>query len=77
MDSISRYHISVSEDGLWNVIDTSSGGPAEVDLKGFIVLLYRLPEWEAKALSSWLNERSGYNRAGGSARPSRWPLKDP
>ncbi|PSJ56616.1 hypothetical protein [Pseudaminobacter soli (ex Li et al. 2025)] len=55
MDSISRYHITVTEDGLWNVLDSSTGGPVELNLDGNFVLLYRLPEGDAKALSKWLN----------------------
>lgn len=60
MDSISRYHISVTEDGRWNVIDTATGGPAEINFNGHSVLLYRLAEDEAKALSEWLNQKTGY-----------------
>jgi thiamine biosynthesis lipoprotein ApbE len=57
MDSICRYHVSVTEDGYWNVIDSKTGGPAELEVKGVVVLLYRMPEADAKALSKWLNRR--------------------
>jgi hypothetical protein len=55
MDSISRYHLSVREDGLWNVIDSATGGPAEVYAGGRFMLLFGLPEEDAQALSLLLN----------------------
>lgn len=56
MESISRYHISVREDGFWNVIDRDTGGPAEIEMDGFCALLYKLTEKDAEAWSMWLNE---------------------
>lgn len=59
MDSISRYHISVREDGLWNVIDTKSGGPVELEVQGMFWLLYGLPKEAAEEWSKRLNEYAG------------------
>lgn len=56
MDSISPYHLSVTEDGLWNVIDASTGGPAEVRWQGKCYLLYKLPEAEARQWSELLTK---------------------
>lgn len=61
MDSISRYHLSVREDGLWNVIDSKTGGPAELEIDGVVRLLFRLPKEEAEEWSSLLNGRAGLN----------------
>lgn len=55
MDSISRFHISVREDGLWNVIDSRTGGPAMLEQDGMLVLLYGMSKEDAKAMSLWLN----------------------
>ena len=62
MDSISRYHISVREDGFWNVIDAKSGEPAELVIEGvFHGILFRLPKDEAEGWSSLLNGWAGPN----------------
>jgi len=45
-----RYHLSRREDGLWNVIDTLTGGP--VDIGG--VLLYGLTLEDADDLTDLL-----------------------
>ena len=58
MDSISRYHLSKHEDGFWNVIERTSGGPVEVEIDGHWVLLYRLPKEVAEEWSERLNQRS-------------------
>lgn len=55
MDSLSRYHLSVREDGLWNVIDSLTGGPAEVEFGGNYVLLFKLTKEMAEAWSERLN----------------------
>lgn len=55
MDSISKYHLSVREDGLWNVIDKATGGPAELEVDGACVLLFRLSKGEAEEWSKLLN----------------------
>ncbi|KKC34844.1 hypothetical protein [Devosia psychrophila] len=62
MDSISRYHLSAHEAGLWNVIDTTTGGPAEVEVDGKFMLLYKLPREEAEGWSRTLNAGLGAHR---------------
>lgn len=59
MDSISKYHLSVREDGLWNVIDKATGGPAELEIDGVYRLLFRLTKEEAEEWSKRLNENPG------------------
>jgi hypothetical protein len=58
MESISRYHLSKHEDGFWNVIERTSGGPVEVEIDGHWVLLHRLHKEVAEEWSERLNERS-------------------
>jgi hypothetical protein len=50
--------LSKHEDGFWNVIERTSGGPVEVEIDGHWVLLYRLPKEVAEEWSERLNERS-------------------
>lgn len=59
MDSISKYRLGMHEDGTWHVIDTATGGPAEIEIDGLYKLLYRMPKEEAEEWSKMLNEKVG------------------
>jgi hypothetical protein len=59
MDSLTRYHLSPHEEGTWNVIDATTGGPAEVRLEDGLRVLYKLPRWEAEEWSKKLNKIAG------------------
>lgn len=61
MESLSKYHISVRDDGRWNVINRDTGGPAEVEIDGMFRLLFGLPKEEAEAWSKLLNENPEIN----------------
>ena len=58
MDSISKYHVSVREDGLWSVIDTSTGEPAELKVAELRKVLHGLPKEVAEEWSRVLNARA-------------------
>ena len=58
MDSISRYHLSKHENGTWNVVERSTGGPVEVWDRTHYRLLCKLPKGEAEGWSRLLNDRS-------------------
>ena len=62
MDSLTRYHLSPHEEGTWNVIDATTGGPAEVLVEGYCSLLYRLPRETAEGWSLSLNREAGMFR---------------
>lgn len=59
MDSISRYYLSVLEEGLWNVMDAETGGLARVELYDQSLLLYRLSREDAESWSRTLNMEQG------------------
>lgn len=61
MESLSKYHMSVRDDGRWNVINRETGGPAEVEIDGAFRLLFGLPKEEAEAWSKLLNENPEIN----------------
>ena len=51
-----RFSLSQHPEGDWNVIDLSTGGPAEVWAKGQYWLLWKLPEDEARSWFKILSE---------------------
>ena len=57
MDSISRYHLSLREDGEWNVIDSKTGRPAELRVNDDWFILYGLPKEVAELWPKRLNKR--------------------
>ncbi|WP_107678085.1 hypothetical protein [Agrobacterium sp. LAD9] len=51
MEKNRKFRLSQHEDGNWNVIDTSTGGPVEVSINGSFYVLYKMPKDDAE---KWL-----------------------
>jgi hypothetical protein len=63
MNSLSRYHPSQHENGLWHVVDAVTGASALVQFGGRFFLLWKLEMREAETWSIWLNKESENHRA--------------
>jgi hypothetical protein len=61
MSDLSRYSLSQHEDGSWHVIDARTGGPAEVEVEGRFMLLWKLSLPQAQAWARRLNEKARKN----------------
>lgn len=56
MNRPTKYRLSVRKDGLWNVLDRDTGGPAEVESGGRWFILFGLPKADAEVWSRRLNK---------------------
>lgn len=56
MERTAKFRLSVRKDGLWNVLDSDTGVPAEVQSGGRWFILFGLPKSDAEAWSKRLNE---------------------